>query len=235
MYIEQIDFTHECPNMKFLRKAQNFCNCDLIILGSSGISKRKGLFYESVSSIISLKEEDKKAIHEILREMMRNEEIKNVEISFKSKELCGVRYDLRATEMRMMFPECGHILYPVKVTPEVERWMIIFPNKSKRDKFYSAIDDRSVEIFGRRSINHELIVEIFENLDLISSSLRIPKELTDIQKEVLKTAYHEGFFEVPKKVTVRELAEKRGISESAVIRTIKRGERKILSRILRHI
>ncbi|MBC7109627.1 MAG: helix-turn-helix domain-containing protein, partial [Archaeoglobi archaeon] len=47
--------------------------------------------------------------------------------------------------------------------------------------------------------------------------------------------YRDGFFESPKRIGLREIAERRGTSESAIMRAIRRGERKIISKIIKHI
>ncbi|MBC7110522.1 MAG: helix-turn-helix domain-containing protein, partial [Archaeoglobi archaeon] len=51
----------------------------------------------------------------------------------------------------------------------------------------------------------------------------------------LKEAYKEGFFETPKRIGLKEIAERRGASESAIMRTIRRGESKIISRIVKYM
>lgn len=56
--------------------------------------------------------------------------------------------------------------------------------------------------------------------------------LTDRQHEVLVSAFHEGYFEIPKKVTLKELAEKHGVSHQAVSEQIRRGIHQVLQQTL---
>jgi len=47
--------------------------------------------------------------------------------------------------------------------------------------------------------------------------------LSKLQRETLLTAYHQGYFEVPRRTTLTELAEAEGISDSALSQRIRRG------------
>lgn len=47
--------------------------------------------------------------------------------------------------------------------------------------------------------------------------------LSDVQRETLLTAYHQGYFSVPRRTTLTELAETEGISDSALSQRIRRG------------
>jgi len=47
--------------------------------------------------------------------------------------------------------------------------------------------------------------------------------LTDRQRETLELAYRQGFFEVPRGTTMRELGEELGVSEQAVSQRLRRG------------
>ena len=53
--------------------------------------------------------------------------------------------------------------------------------------------------------------------------------LTDEQHEALRTALEEGYFAVPREITLVELAEELGISDSAVSQRIRRGLTKLLT------
>lgn len=57
-----------------------------------------------------------------------------------------------------------------------------------------------------------------------------PYGLTDKQLELLVLAFDEGYFEVPRRATLTELAEAEDISDSAAAQRLRRG----LSRLVRH-
>ena len=62
-------------------------------------------------------------------------------------------------------------------------------------------------------------------------SLRDPEKedlLTERQEEILRTAYEMGYFEYPKKVNIKELSERLGMSISTLSEMLRKSERKVL-------
>lgn len=82
-------------------------------------------------------------------------------------------------------------------------------------KFIDALEERgyTVEILKKRTLN-------------------INDELTCRQREVLRTAFQLGYFDVPKRISLKELSDIVGVSPSSVDEIIKRAEKKILSHYL---
>jgi len=82
-------------------------------------------------------------------------------------------------------------------------------------RFIDALEERGyeVEILKKRTLN-------------------INDELTCRQREVLRTAFQLGYFDVPKRISLKELSDIVGVSPSSVDEIIKRAEKKILSHYL---
>jgi predicted DNA binding protein len=62
-------------------------------------------------------------------------------------------------------------------------------------------------------------------------SLRDPEKeeiLTERQEEILRTAYELGYFEYPKKVSIKELAEKLNMSISTLSEMLRKSEKRVL-------
>lgn len=53
-------------------------------------------------------------------------------------------------------------------------------------------------------------------------------DLTDAQREALEMALAEGYFDVPRGINLLELADRLGVSDSAVSQRLRRGTRKLL-------
>jgi predicted DNA binding protein len=54
-------------------------------------------------------------------------------------------------------------------------------------------------------------------------------ELTQVQDEAIKTAFSMGFYDIPKRVTLEELAARSGVSKATLNIILRRAQRKILS------
>lgn len=57
-------------------------------------------------------------------------------------------------------------------------------------------------------------------------------DLTERQRETLATAYREGYFDIPRKVTLVDLAARLDVSDQAVSERLRRGEAKLVQEYL---
>ncbi len=86
-----------------------------------------------------------------------------------------------------------------------------FPDDVSASRFYAAHDDRVNPISIRRS-SHETGAEV--------SSGTV---LTDKQREALRGALDAGYFEIPRRVHLAELADEFGITDNAMSERLRRG------------
>ncbi|MFB6185097.1 MAG: helix-turn-helix domain-containing protein [Haloarculaceae archaeon] len=63
----------------------------------------------------------------------------------------------------------------------------------------------------------------------IPQDVGIEYDLTEAQRETLRTALDRGYFDVPRRTNLVELAERIGISDSAVSQRLRRGTKRILA------
>lgn len=60
----------------------------------------------------------------------------------------------------------------------------------------------------------------------------LPSDLTRLQRETLSLALEAGYFEIPRRTTLSELADELGISDQAVSARLRRGQRKVFQDLL---
>ena len=68
-----------------------------------------------------------------------------------------------------------------------------------------------------------------QKLELLKVRRHAASELTHQQDTLLQEAYRLGFFDVPKRITLDELAMNNGISKSTMNLILRRAQRKILA------
>lgn len=73
------------------------------------------------------------------------------------------------------------------------------------------------------------IVTIHDYQPLVSGLLH---ELTEKQREILKTAYRYGYFDHPRKIDAGKLAEKMGIHKTTLLEHMHKAEKRLIGRIL---
>lgn len=92
-----------------------------------------------------------------------------------------------------------------------------FPEYEDLSNFYRTVVDNGVSV-DLESIHNP-----------IESSGSDTTQLSSEQREALLAAYQQGYFAVPREVTLVELADQLGISDSAVSQRIRRGLSKLLA------
>lgn len=92
---------------------------------------------------------------------------------------------------------------------------------------FEEYDDLSA--FYRTVVDSGIPIDLEGVQDPIESTGTTVFDLTVEQREALRIALEEGYFDVPRGATLVDLAEKLGISDSAVSQRIRRGLTKVLS------
>jgi RNA polymerase sigma factor (sigma-70 family) len=80
----------------------------------------------------------------------------------------------------------------------------------------------SVDLAARRDVPWDDISETDQPSILLD-------QLTDRQREVLRTAYYAGFFETPRKTSADGIAEMLEVSQPTVSRHLRRGQQRLLT------
>jgi|GEM_PF-4164051 predicted DNA binding protein len=115
--------------------------------------------------------------------------------------------------------EC-HFIYPIEILPDWEKWHLFIKNRHHiRDCISELREVAEVHLEDITYFNPE---KIFQSMggDLIS--------LTSRQKEILQKAISMGYFESPRKCSLRDVAENLNISHTAVNKHIRKIEKRLL-------
>lgn len=109
---------------------------------------------------------------------------------------------------------------------DVERvdghWLLLFrfPSNSAYREFVTTYQSRSEISMDLDRIIHE------------SSYDDTEFDLTPSQRETLNTAIEQGYFKIPRKVTLQGLADELGVSDQAVSERLRRAQQRVFERIL---
>lgn len=79
-----------------------------------------------------------------------------------------------------------------------------------------------------KSLMHDLASENVNGEVVKISKLKDDEELTARQENILQIALERGYFEIPKKVTLRQLAKVLDISPATLTEILRRGQKRIL-------
>lgn len=127
----------------------------------------------------------------------------------------------------------GYITGPFEIRDGSEMWRIGFDNDDLAEHALSDLDrhnDFSVE--SRESVNLEEYYDVFRNVEVAGDFLDRCRNLSDVERETLRTAVTEGYFTRPREADLSTLAEEFDISKTAVSKNLRRSQRKILEEVV---
>lgn len=85
---------------------------------------------------------------------------------------------------------------------------------------------RTIELLGKSGVEVELDGLRHSNVRLTSHG-----SLSPHQREVLKIAYELGYFDFPRRITLRRLAQRLGVKPSTLSETMRRAQSKVVHRL----
>ncbi len=112
---------------------------------------------------------------------------------------------------------------PVRVYYGVEQWTLLSDEKEKFDEFY-----RKLRRVGNAKIKSFKPFSSEFNLDS-SFDVALPSPLSDRQREVLSVFHKEGYYDWPRKTTIKEVSEKFDQCRSTVQEHLRKAESRIMS------
>lgn len=97
------------------------------------------------------------------------------------------------------------------------QFRLSFPDRNALSEFQCEVVD-----------DNEVGLELEKVYNPLEAAAAIQAELTDTQRETLLRAYEEGYFDIPRGITLVDLADILGVSDQAVSERMRRGEAKLV-------
>jgi len=107
-----------------------------------------------------------------------------------------------------------------------EHWEIASFNRELINNFIDNVEEHSID-FKLHSIKNEELQDVYFP--------KIMPKLTDLQKKAIKLAIKNGYYEIPKKTTLRKLAELFGVALATYQRHLQSAEKKIIPDSISHL
>lgn len=101
----------------------------------------------------------------------------------------------------------------LEASGDAERWLfrLRFPDAHTLSEFHTRCREDGVDVTVERMFNP------------IEPTMTDTNPMTDSQRNLIQRAHEEGYFEVPRKITLAELAEQLDVSDQAVNERLRRG------------
>ncbi len=127
------------------------------------------------------------------------------------RALCRVVWDPSSETIVHVLADHDLVLQDASGDADTWTFQLRFPDSHTLSEFHTTCRNADVDITVERLYNP------------IEPTERSYETLTDAQRSLIEHAYDEGYFEVPRKTTLVELAEELGVSDQAVNERLRRG------------
>ncbi len=184
-------------------------------------------------TVTNIFEVDSSEVKNVIKVMRAHKHIKDVHVLFSGPTT--TQLSVRQTRQSSSAPsiaKSGTVwIEPTWSEEGVDKVTMIAPNFKSLKEYIDLVSEKGYDV----KIKSKRLLEGKETLNLETfhtsgfTKMRSASEsLTDRQKEVFDLACRYGYYEEPKKVSIEELAQRIGISESTCSELLRKAEKKLL-------
>ncbi len=171
-------------------------------------------------------------LNRVLDKIRRHPTVRQVQILRKSDNIAEIHVesDKDPSTAKALLESRSIFMEPAVYEGGVERIVVMAPSDDSFRQFVDSLDKSfNVKLKSKHYIrkNEKISLDFFRNSGFLK--LRAAADLiTDKQLEAFQLACRYGYYEEPKKTSLKELAELSGISEAAFSELLRKAERKLL-------
>lgn len=159
---------------------------------------------------VNLREEDSDAVIKAIQDF---EHVVNLEITERHKGRLLAIVEVRDCPGCVSLATADVFLLSAHTTEDRRlEWKVAFSNRDDLDKLIAELQKTGSD------------VELVRVSNAIDDGLR----LTDRQLKIVEVAFKRGYYDYPKRISIRELARIFGVSTATVSEILRRGQRKII-------
>ncbi|MFC6973569.1 helix-turn-helix domain-containing protein [Halomicroarcula sp. GCM10025709] len=149
-------------------------------------------------------------------------------------EVAQIRTVIEETAaMRTIRGHDGYITGPFHIEAGSEVWHVGFDTSHDADRTLSDLDrDNEFDVVERENTGLPELQDVVQNAGAAMTLVNGCRDLSETERETLETAVSEGYFESPRGATLGNLADEFGVSKPAVSKNLRRGERKMIERVV---
>ncbi|MHC3438495.1 helix-turn-helix domain-containing protein [Natrialbaceae archaeon A-gly3] len=127
----------------------------------------------------------------------------------------------------------GYITGPFRIEDGSELWEVGFDRKETAGDALADLErNNEFSVESRESLELSELFDLLENAEAATELLSGCRDLSTVERETLTVAAREGYFDQPREANLQSLAAEFDVSDTAVSKNIRRGERKVIRRVV---
>ncbi|WP_436929021.1 helix-turn-helix domain-containing protein [Halosimplex halobium] len=127
----------------------------------------------------------------------------------------------------------GYITGPFYIEDGSEVWHVGFDRARQADDTLAELErDNEFDVLERSDTTLPDLQQLVQNAGAAMTLVQGCEELSETERETLETAVSSGYFESPRDATLGTLADEFDVSKPAVSKNLRRGQRKMIERVV---
>ena len=189
---------------------------------------------EVLETRIMVKGDDREALNNGLTTLQEHDRMRGYDLIKRENKVALLRSRIGQTNaMKVIRNRDGYITGPFQIEDGSETWHVGFDRTDVADGAMSELSKHNeFSVESRESIDLEEYYDLMSNVNAATTLLDGCRELSDVERETLEAAVSDGYFTTPRDASLSTLAEKFDVSKMAISKNLRRGERKLLGRVM---
>ncbi|MEZ3115388.1 helix-turn-helix domain-containing protein [Halobaculum sp. MBLA0147] len=189
---------------------------------------------ESLETRMVVEGEGREALASGLASLRDHDNMGEYELLRKTGGVAQIRTVIEQTAaMETIRDGGGYITGPFYVEDGSELWHVGFDDRADEDGTLSRLDRHNeFDVVDREEPELPELQEFVQNAGAAMTLVEGCRDLSTVERETLETAASEGYFESPRSATLGTLADEFDVSKPAVSKNLRRGQRKMLERVV---
>ncbi|MFB6270273.1 MAG: helix-turn-helix domain-containing protein, partial [Halobacterium sp.] len=142
----------------------------------------------------------------------------------------------QTTAMGAVRDHDGYVTGPFFAEAGTETWHVGFDEPGLADSALAALESgHEIDVVAREDTDEAELHQLVQNAGAAMTLIEGCKDLSDVERETLEAAVSDGYYESPRDATLGTLADRFGVSKPAVSKNLRRGEQKMIQRVIEAI
>jgi len=192
---------------------------------------------ELLETRIMARASEREALDQGLSALRDHKMVKETSLHYRRGDNALVRTLIQETNaMGVIRDHGGYLTGPPEMADGRELWRVGFDNEERSSRALSDLDrENEFEVQSREQLDSEAMFSLFQHPEAVAKLLTACESLSDTEQSTLETAVEQGYFEQPRGGTLSTVSAEFGVSKSAASRNLRRGQQKVLSRVVEAI
>ena len=127
----------------------------------------------------------------------------------------------------------GYITGPFYIEEGSEVWHVGFDDVEDADTTLAELErGTEYDVLDRKNTDLPEMQGFVQNAGAAMTLIEGCRDLSDVERETLETAVSDGYFQSPRDSTLGNLADEFGVSKPAVSKNLRRGQQKMIKRVV---